>query len=479
MTLSLGWITLSVLFQFLGATVYRTIIALLMFMLLGLCSACKQPEVTTPPPAKATAPATLTARTFNSGFDLSHDSYNAIGSASDGKIYYVLSSESIDVGAQVFSYDPATDKITHLGDLTEICGEKGLKAIPQNKSHVGFWESEGKLYFATHIGYYTIRNGMETVGVPPPGYKPYPGGHFVSYDMKTGKFENYALAPHQEGIIAMTMDPGRGRLYGLTWPTGYFIRYDLAKKELKDLGRTSALGESVRGPQYRTLCRSLVVDPADGSVYFTTSEGDIFRYRYDKDALEKVEGENLRKDYFGVYDPASPGTMGYNWRQAVWHAPDKMIYGVHGNSGYLFRFDPSVPRVEVLDRITSLPSQRSGMFDEFSYGYLGFTLGPDGRTLHYLTGGPIYVNGKRVAGKASTAKGESKGEEDLHLITYDIPTLKYTDHGPIFFQDGQRPSYVNSIAVGKDGSVYFLSRITENGRTLTDLVSVKGPFSSQ
>jgi hypothetical protein len=33
--------------------------------------------------------------------------------------------------------------------------------------------------------------------------------------------------------------------------------------------------------------------------------------------------------------------------------------------------------------------------------------------------------------------------------------------------------------VGKDGSVYFLSRITEKGKTYTDLVSVKGPFSSR
>jgi hypothetical protein len=57
--------------------------------------------------------------------------------------------------------------------------------------------------------------------------------------------------------------------------------------------------------------------------------------------------------------------------------------------------------------------------------------------------------------------------------------MKYTDHGTIFFPDGQRPSYVNSLAVGKDGSAYFLSRVTENGHTITDLVSVKGPFSSQ
>jgi len=149
-----------------------------------------------------------------------------------------------------------------------------------------------------------------------------------------------------------------------------------------------------------------------------------------------------------------------------------MVYGVHGNSGYLFRFDPRAERVEVLDRITSIPSQRAGMFDQFSYGYLGFTLGPDGRTIYYLTGGPVYVAGKRVAGKAKSAMGESKGIENLHLVTCDIPTAKFVDHGAIFFADGQRPAYVNSIAVGNDGTVYALSRITENGKTRTDLMSI-------
>ena len=112
------------------------------------------------------------------------------------------------------------------------------------------------------------------------------------------------------------------------------------------------------------------------------------------------------------------------------------------------------------------------MFDQFSYGYLGFALGPDAQTLHYLTGAPIYVDGKRLAGKASTAMGEAKGLEDLHLVTYHIPNAKYVDHGAIFYENGQRPLYVNSIAIGKTGSVYFLARITEKGKTRADLVEV-------
>ena len=117
----------------------------------------------------------------------------------------------------------------------------------------------------------------------------------------------------------------------------------------------------------------------------------------------------------------------------------RMIYGVHGNSGYLFRFDPRAERVEVLRRITSEPSQTSGMFDQFSYGYLGFALGPDEQTIYYLTGGPIYRDGKRVTGKDKTGKGEAKGEEDLHLVTYHIPSAKYTDHGAVYYAERRPP----------------------------------------
>ncbi len=421
----------------------------------------------------APAQAKLVARTYNSGFAQAHDTYNGMGTGSDGRIYYVLSSQLHDIGAKMFCYDPVADKIEPLGDITEACGEKDTRTIVQGKSHVNFVEQGGKLYFATHVGYYSIIDGMEKIGIPPDGWKPYPGGHFLAYNMKTKKFEDFAKAPRGEGILSMTMDTKRGRLYGITWPSGHFLRYDLAAKELKDLGAISREGENGKGEAYRTLCRSLVVDPGDGSVYYTVGDGDIFRYRCDRDALEVVAGENMKKDYFGLYDPTSPGHMAYNWRQTTWYEPQKAVYGVHGNSGYLFRFDPRVPQVEIVTRLTSQPSQRSGMFDQFSYGYLGFILGPDGRTLYYLTGGPVYVDGKRVAGKATTAMGESKGIENLHLVTYNIPAGKYTDHGPIFFQNGQRPAYVNSIAVGKDGTVYTLSRVTQDGRTWTDLISIR------
>ncbi len=444
-------------FPCLRSTVYR--LPLLLAALLGFYAGADQSEKKTP-----SAATPLVARAYKSGFEQSHDNYNACFQASNGKVYYVLCSASIDVGAQMYSLDPSTGKVEHVGDLTEAAGEKGLKAIPQGKSHVNFVESGTKLYFATHMGYYTLKNGREEVGVPPRGYKGYPGGHFLSYDLVTGKFEDLAKVPAGEGILAMAMDTQRGRLYGLTWPSGLLFRYDLAKRELKDLGPTSEQGEKGTGSTYRVLCRSLAVNPEDGSVYFTTSTGTILRYRYDTDSIEKVEGCSLKKDYFGCWNPDQPGHMGYNWRQTVWYPEDKVFYGVHGNSGYLFRFDPRARKVEVVQRIVSEESRTSGMYDQFNYGYLGFTLGPDGHTLYYLTGAP-----------REAAEGAENCDEDIHLITYHVPSKKYVDHGALALGDGQTPAWAQAIAVGRNGEVYTVSQIKENAHLRAELISFPDP----
>ncbi len=62
------------------------------------------------------------------------------------------------------------------------------------------------------------------------------------------------------------------------------------------------------------------------------------------------------------------------------------------------------------------------------------------------------------------------------MITYDVPARKYTDHGPIFYEDGRRPYYVNSIAVGKDGTVYALARVNDAKPPKTDLISIPSPL---
>ncbi|GAB3916704.1 hypothetical protein [Mucilaginibacter boryungensis] len=421
----------------------------------------------------------IIAQAFNSGFTKAHDTYNAISTASDGNIYYVLSSDKIDVGGKVYCYHTASGEIEYLGDLTEICGEGQMNAISQGKSHVRFYEMNGKLFFSTHVGYYELIDGMERMPVTArEGFRLYLGGHIVSFDLKTRTFEDLAIAPYGEGFVSMNMDVKRGQIYGISWPRGYFLHYDVDRRVLKNLGKTSCEGEAgMPGTDFRSLCRSLFVDPRDGTCYFSTADGNIYAYNPVAGNIGLVNDVDLKLDYFGKYDYSRPGSMGYNWRKIFWYEKDQVAYGVHGNSGYLFRFDPDKKKVEIVERITSLPSKASGMFDQFSYGYLGFQLGPDKETIYYLTGGPIYTDGKRVKETDEIAKGAARGLENLHLITYHIPSAKYQDHGPIFYGDGQRPVYVNSIAVGYDGYIYTLARVTaEDDNTRTDLIRFKNPI---
>jgi hypothetical protein len=126
--------------------------------------------------------------------------------------------------------------------------------------------------------------------------------------------------------------------------------------------------------------------------------------------------------------------------------------------------------VEIVDRITSEPSRKSGMSDQFSYGYLGFKI-KDG-VIYYLTGAPIYKDGVRVAGLDKINMGAAKGLEHLHVVTYNIPEKKYKDLGPVFYEDGSFPTYVNSIAMGSQNDIYTLARFENNGKVIEDLVRI-------
>jgi len=74
------------------------------------------------------------------------------------------------------------------------------------------------------------------------------------------------------------------------------------------------------------------------------------------------------------------------------------------------------------------------------------------------------------------AMGAARGLENLHLITYYIPANRYVDHGPVFYSDGSRPTYVNSIAFDKAGNVYTLARFEQEGKLIEDLIKIPNPF---
>ncbi len=221
----------------------------------------------------------------------------------------------------------------------------------------------------------------------------------------------------------------------------------------------------------------MFVDPGDGSVYYTTANGDIFTYNpNDPDSVRKVEGVNLKLDYFGKYDPDQPGSLAYNWRRVLWHPDEEVAYGLHGNSGYLFRFDPRTPEIELVERIFSEPSRRSGMYSQHPYGGdNGFDLGPDGESFYHLTRGPIYIDGQRITEKQAEEMN-LENSEMVYLVTYNIRNKEYVDHGPIYHANGSPVTDAYSIAITSD-AIYTLARFEgDDNKRKVDLIEIPNPY---
>ncbi len=427
-----------------------------------------------PIPRSGSDSTVIPARLYDSGFALSDSNFYSLSLASDGCIYYTLCTHNIDAHGQVCRHDPVADTVERLGDLGEIVGEAGTLSIPQGKSHSPYYEHDGSLYFATHYGYYkpSTSSDRETPGDVPEGYKPYPGGHFIRYHMKSGTFQELAKAPPGEGILTFHMDGRRGRLYGLTWPRGHFIDYDLETGRLRDHGQVARGGELGKDDQYFCLCRCFGIVPDNGSVYWTNPDGHILHYNPEDERISTIEGTNLKRDIFGHWDTSVPGHQGYNWRHVLWHDPWKQFIGVHPKSGYLFRFDPATEHLELIERICADELRRNGRFEPFRYGYLTLDIGPDQETVYYITG--TY---------GLTAEDGREVETTLHLVTYNLTSGAYQDHGVIRLEDGRYPTLTQSIAVHPNGKIYTAPWIEKPDRDpgdklnhLTDLISFENPM---
>ena len=264
-----------------------------------------------PPGAASRTPVTLKAETHNSGFPLGHDTYNGLSPASDGRIYYVLSTERFDVGAPDVRLRSGHREDPRPGRSDRGLRREGQKAIVQGKSHVNFVESQGKLYFATHVGYYSIVDGMETMGVPPAGLQALSGR--PSARLRHG--HRQVRRPGHRAPARRHPDHEHGH------GTGADLRADLAHRPLLPLrpgaagtSRTSARSASwARAAEGRSTAPSAARSPSTPAMARPTSptrEGTIHRYR---PATDAVESRARRRHEEGLLRPLRPDLARATW----------------------------------------------------------------------------------------------------------------------------------------------------------------------
>jgi hypothetical protein len=356
----------------------------------------------------------------------------ALYAARDGKVYAGLAYHGGD-GHLVY-YDSKTDRVHDVGNLTELCGESHVKRGPQSKIHAKFGEGrDGRIYFGTHAGLWWNYARFAT-------REGYPGAHWMAFDPKNGRVEDFGLGVRNEGINTGAYDPLFNRIYGLTHPRGHFVYYDVATRRSVDKGRVN---------NFESICRTLGIDD-EGNVYGSFGQGQVFRYDPRSDEITELpvqlpirqKGISLGRDYLKSET---------SWRTVVWDSQTKQFFGVEESATILFSFKPRNNEVHRLGQLSipALDDSRS-----VPYATLSLTLGPD-RKLYYGAAGREFDY------------GGSSGPATAHLVTWDLASGRREDLGEMLLADGRRVLGTNAADTGPDGTIYMVGAIEvrpETGR---------------
>lgn len=351
----------------------------------------------------------------------------ALKVAHDGKVYAGLACHGCD--GHLVMYDPAIDRVTDIGDLTRLAGESHLRIGPQSKIHAKFGEgTDGRIYFGTHAGLWF---NYARVGTK----EGYPGAHWMAYDPKTGRVEDFGIGPRYEGINTGAYDPKFNRIYGLTHPRGHFVYYDVASGKSVDKGRIN---------NWESICRTLGIDD-EGNVYGNFGAGQIYKYDPRLDGIVELplhipirqKGVSLGRDY---------NKSETHWRTVVWDSREKKFYGVDESASLLFSFDPRAGAQGEVKRLGQLCVEGMNDRREIPYATLTLALGRD-RKLYYAPPAKEFD----YAG--------SQGVGVSHLIVYDLETGTSQDRGEMRLPDGRRVIGLNSADTAPDGTIYFVGAI--------------------
>ncbi len=350
--------------------------------------------------------------------------------ASDGKTYFSVSSHSPAQSAQFYRFDSSSQKpkVEKICDVAAWCGQTESigKWNAQGKIHSQIFEANGKLYCST------------TPAHREPDH-PYEGGHFLSYDLATRELQDLGLFPDSHGgLLTMLHEPANQRLYAISQGNQTLCYLDLKN------GKITKVGSCQENP---LQTRTLIADK-QGNVYGCEWGNRVWRYSPETNEIELLDGR-LPGDPDQAQpepDPDSRAWQSTQWKLPVWDPQTRWWYAVKGNDEYLFRFRlPERGSTEIVSEGLAPFGFRPRRKAEQRLASLAFVR--RGRELFYCS----YPVWRPMA----------------HLMRYQIDTGKVTDLGPIVTDDGhRRVAEIHGMVVGADGKLHAVGMVwsRENSR---------------
>lgn len=375
--------------------------------------------------------------------------WSALYGAKSGKIYIGLCTHA--EAAHFYEFDPETQKMRHIVDLTELHDERGQGINTNGKIHVRMGEdAEGNIYF----GGLNEDTGPECID--PSSYL---GAFWYRYCPKSDKVEVLGKISRHFGLLGMVMDPLYMRLYGLA-EDGHLYMHDINGKYTRDLGKVDDWD----------ICRTIFADD-EGNVYGSFPVAQIWKYSPKTD--EVVDLPNIRLDYDKYILPRTMSKPMIDrkviWRVIEWDPAEKVAYGIIGGNSMLFRYDVhkgEEGEIEYLKPLTAPQYWNEQNKRLVPFATLTLTIAKDKVWFAPTASGCFdYVS------NSWDVKDELKLTNRLaggyyppvsYLISYDKKTGERESKGLMVTEDGSLCYGLGAACTGqKDGKIYFVGAVEE------------------
>lgn len=368
--------------------------------------------------------------------------WSALYVGSNGRIYLGLCTHAD--AALLYEFDPKTETMRLLANLTELAGERGRGVWTTGKIHVQMQELDGWIYFGALC---------EDNGPPVIDFNSFGGVHWYRAELATGKVEQLGLITRYWGLLGQAMDKVRRRIYGLG-EDGRLYRYHIDDDTTEELGRVDDWD----------ICRTIFADDR-GNVYGSHSGGGVWK-------LDAATDRILDLEFLRLPVLAQSRTMANpmldrraQWRIIEWDPTEKVAYGIIGGSNQLFRFDVNGGASGTFTLLGEMcaPPFRGGDPFKVPTATLAMALSSPQRKIYYL---PVlegdFDYGAVKLDLAAAAPSATGALPPLSwLVTYDLKTGARQDLGLLRDGTGRSAYGQGGAKVDAQGRLWFVGAFAE------------------